>query len=433
MAKRTILHCDCNSFFASVETVLNPALRDVPMAVCGDPEDRHGIVLAKNELAKRYGICTAETVYSARRKCPSLVIASPHHGAYQEFSRRVNDIYARYTDQIEPFGIDESWLDVTASYRLFGDGVAIAERIRREVREEIGITVSIGVSFNKVFAKLGSDYRKPDAITVISEDNFRSLVYPLPVGALLFVGQRTEAVLQGMGVRTVGELSAVREELLVRRLGKSGALLSRYARGLDDSPVTPPESENKSISNGFTFRHDLVGREACRTGLLYLCEEIAARLRQQGVKCGTLALTIKDTYLATIQRQRPMPHPSDVARELAQVAYEILIDEWSDERPVRMLTVTATGLLHADEVVEQLDIFSPPNDESEKKTQKRENAVDIIRQKYGNDAIVPGAVIGTDIGIYQKKRAAGARHHGGGDSIASSDGSETPTMNGKDK
>ena len=185
---RVILHCDCNSFFASVETVLNPAYRDVPMAVCGSVEARHGIVLAKNEQAKKYGIQTAETVYSAKRKCPGLVIAEPHRDEYLKFSRRVNEIYARYTDQIEPFGIDESWLDVTASRRFFGTGEEIANKIREDVKREIGITVSVGVSFNKVFAKLGSDYKKPDAVTVISEENFKDIVYPLPVSDLLFFG-----------------------------------------------------------------------------------------------------------------------------------------------------------------------------------------------------------------------------------------------------
>ena len=199
MSDRVILHCDCNSFFASVETALNPEYRNVPMAVCGSEENRHGIVLAKNELAKKYGIVTAETVYSAKKKCPSLVIAKPHYSEYSRYSRMVNDIYARYTDIIEPFGIDESWLDVTASQKIFGSGMDIAERIRAEVKSEIGITVSIGVSFNKVFAKLGSDYKKPDAITEIDEENFKRIVYPLNVADLLFVGKKTAEALASLG------------------------------------------------------------------------------------------------------------------------------------------------------------------------------------------------------------------------------------------
>ena len=188
MKDRVILHCDCNSFFASVETVLHPEYKDVPMAVCGSVEDRRGIVLAKNELAKKYNIQTAETVFSAKKKCPDLVIAKPHHKLYAEYSKRVNDIYKRYTDMVEPFGIDESWLDVTGSQKIFGDGLTIAEKISWDIKTEIGITVSIGVSFNKVFAKLGSDYKKPDAITVINRENFKRIVYPLPVSDLLFVG-----------------------------------------------------------------------------------------------------------------------------------------------------------------------------------------------------------------------------------------------------
>ena len=178
---RVILHCDCNNFFASVETILNPSYKNVPLAVCGSEAARHGIVLAKNEIAKKCGIVTAETVYSARKKCPNLVIAEPHYDEYTKFSRRVNEIYARYTDIIEPFGIDESWLDVTASQRLFGGGEEIANKIRCDIKREIGITVSVGVSFNKVFAKLGSDYKKPDAVTVIGEKNFKDIIFSLEV------------------------------------------------------------------------------------------------------------------------------------------------------------------------------------------------------------------------------------------------------------
>ena len=315
--ERVILHCDCNSFFASVETALNPSYRGVPMAVCGSQENRHGIVLAKNEEAKRYGIQTAETVFSAKKKCPSLVIASPHHGEYQRYSAMVNKIYADYTDLVEPFGIDESWLDVTASKRIFGSGEEIAELIRRRVKEEIGITVSIGVSFNKVFAKLGSDYKKPDAITVISRDNFKQIVFPLPASDLLFVGRRTAVELSKIGVRTIGELAATSRDMLRHKFGKMGDMLYDYANGLDDSPVGVSDEHVKSISNGFTFKHDLVSREDCRIGIEFLCDEIGAKLRSQSLKCNTVALTVKDTFLKSIQRQRPLPNSSDISREIS--------------------------------------------------------------------------------------------------------------------
>ena len=400
--KRVILHCDCNSFYASVETALNPSYRTVPLAVCGTQEDRHGIVLAKNELAKKYNIKTAETVFSAKRKCPGLVIVEPHHDEYVKFSRRVNQIYARYTDLIEPFGIDESWLDVTASRKLFGSGEEIAERIRREVKEEIGITVSIGVSFNKVFAKFGSDYKKPDAVTVITEENFKDILYPLPVSDLLFVGKKTEEALMRMGVRTIGDLAQISKEMLEMRFGKNGELLYKYSHGLDDAPVCSDREDAKSVSNGFTFRHDLVGREECRIGIDYLSDEVARRLRAQGQKASTVSLTIKDQYLRSIQRQRQQHPPTDIAKEIADVAYEILLDNWSENKPIRMITVSASNLVRADSLAEQISLFDEAPTAKREKDTKREKAIDKIRQKYGAEAILNGAVIDSDLGIYSR-------------------------------
>ena len=404
MGDRVILHCDCNSFFASVETALHPEYKNVPMAVCGSSDDRHGIVLAKNELAKKYGILTAETVYSARKKCPDLVIAKPHHTEYVKYSRLVNEIYARYTDMIEPFGIDESWLDVTASRRIFGDGKRIADEIRDTVKREIGITVSVGVSFNKVFAKLGSDYKKPDATTVISRDNFKSMIYGLPVSDMLYVGKRTADQLLRIGVHTIGELAATSEALLTARLGKAGEMLYRYANGLDDSPVARVDEHEdaKSVGNGFTFRHDLVGWDECRVGIEYLADEIGRRLRKSGMKCSTVQLTIKDEFLRSIQRQRPQNPPTDIARDIASTAYEILKDEWNENKPIRMITVTASSLVRADMMAEQMSLFSEDDSESREKSKKREETIDKIRQKYGADAVINGAVIDTDIGIFTK-------------------------------
>lgn len=401
---RVILHCDCNSFFASVETVLNPEYKNVPMAVCGSQSDRHGIVLAKNELAKKYKIATAETVYSAKKKCPGLVIAEPHYDEYTKYSKLVNAIYARYTDMIEPFGIDESWLDVTASGKIFGSGKEIAEAIRREVKETLGITVSIGVSFNKVFAKLGSDYKKPDAVTVIDEENFRDIVFPLPVSDLLFVGKKTERALITMGIRTIGELANTSREMLSLRFGKAGQMLHKYANGLDDSPVTVAAEDAKSISNGFTFRHDLVGRDECRVGIEYLSEEIGRRLRENGQLCSTVVLTIKDEYLRSIQRQKPQNPPTDISSEISKTAYGILLEEWNAEKPIRMITVAASNLVRGEMASRQISFFDSTGETTREKSKKRETAVDKIRQKFGNDAILSGAVIDSDIGIYDSTR-----------------------------
>lgn len=405
MSDRVILHCDCNSFFASVETALNPAYKNVPMAVCGSESDRHGIVLAKNELAKKYGIKTAETVYSARKKCPGLVIASPHYEEYTRYSRRVNEIYARYTDMIEPFGIDESWLDVTASKKLFGDGIEIAERIRREVREEIGITISVGVSFNKVFAKLGSDYKKPDATTVILREDVERIVYPLPVSDLLFVGQKTADQLRIMGIKTIGDLSRVPRDVLVARFGKYGDQLYKNANGLDDSPVIRigEGDDQKSIGLGFTFRHDLTSREECKIAINYLSDEVAVKLRNAGMVCNTVQLSIKDEFLSVIQRQRALSHPTDLAHDISDVANQILVKEWSEARPIRMLTVTAQNLTRNEYSADQIDIFAEIDDTRREKDKKQEQAVDKIRQKFGRESITNGAILTTDIGIKDKK------------------------------
>lgn len=403
--ERTILHCDCNSFFASVETALNPSYRNVPMAVCGSQEDRHGIVLAKNDEAKKYGIKTAETVYSAKKKCPSLVIASPHYDQYEKYSKMVNAIYAEYTDKVEPFGIDESWLDVTASKRIFGSGEEIAELIRERVKREIGITVSIGVSFNKVFAKLGSDYKKPDAITVISRDNFEQIVYPLPASDLLFVGKRTAEELLKIGIKTIGDLANTSKDMLRHKLGKMGEMLYQYANGLDETPVCANENhEVKSISNGFTFRHDLITKEDCRVGIEYLCEEIGGKLRSKSLKCNTVAITIKDTRLKTIQRQRPLENASDINREISSLAYEILCDEWNENIPIRMLTVSVSGFVEASSSFTQLDLFSDTDSNSREKDKKREETVDAIRRRFGTSSISSGAIYDTDIGVGVKKK-----------------------------
>ena len=401
---RVILHCDCNSFFASVETTLNPAYRDVPMAVCGNVEDRHGIVLAKNELAKAYGIKTTDTVYQAKKLCPGLVIAEPHYDEYLRYSARVNNIYADYTDMIEPFGIDESWLDVTASGRAFGTGYKIAEEIRRRVKEEIGITVSCGVSFNKVFAKLGSDYKKPDATTVISKENYKDIVYPLPAADLLFVGKKTTQALIALGIRTIGELANAPSELIVNRFGKPGEMMLKYARGEDDTPVAKSEEDTKSIGNGFTFKHDLVSRDEIKVGIMFLAEEIGRRLREKGLLCTTVSVSVKDEELRVSGRQRALSRSTDIGNDIANTALEIISEWWSQGKPIRTITLTALGLVRRENLGEQIDMFSDPDGElTREKKRKSEETVDKIRQKYGRGAIVRGSVLDNKIGIFDPK------------------------------
>jgi DNA polymerase-4 len=396
---RQILHCDCNSFFASVETVLNPALARGPMAVCGDPKSRHGIILAKNDAAKRCGVQTAETIWQAQRKCPDLKLVPPHHEAYRAYSKRVNAIYERYTDLVEPFGIDESWLDVTGSSHLFGTPQEIADRLRREVQAETGLTISVGVSFNKVFAKLGSDYKKPNATTVITRADVPTIVWPLPVSALLYVGDSVQKTLASLYIETIGQLAAADRTMLIRKLGRAGEMLHDYANGQDDSPVRPAgeSREVKSVGNGITFRRDLVGEADVRAGVTALCDEVAGRLRRYGFCCRTVQLSIKDTCLHTIGRRQTLERPTSLDREMIDACMALYRECWNEQRPIRMLTVTAMNLLPADaETEEQVSLFGTPVADREKQ-RRLARAVDSLRAKYGHDALTSGTVLASDV------------------------------------
>ena len=391
---RVIFHCDLNSFYASVELLSHPELRHRPVAVCGDPASRHGIILAKNEPAKAFQVKTAETIWQAKRKCPDLTLLPAHHGLYRDFSRKVNSLYQEYTDLVEPFGIDESWLDVTGTLHLFGgDGAVLADRLRDEVRGRFGLTISVGVSFNKVFAKLGSDYKKPDVTTVITRDNFQKIVWPLPVTDLLYVGRAAAQIFQQFGVRTIGDLAAFDREQLFRLLGKNGVQLHDFASGEDHSPVasagqyTPP----KSIGNGYTFPDDLQGREKIRAGVAQLADQVATRLRRHGMKCQGVSLAIRDPNFRDISRQTRLDPPTDLARELTQAAMELADSCWNMSNPVRALTVTAIYLIPIEEAGAQLDLFSAGLDVKRQRLERLEVAMDAIRAKYGPGAIAPAS------------------------------------------
>ena len=393
MAKRVILHCDLNSFFASVELLDKPTLRDVPVAVCGDPKSRHGIILAKNEPAKKMGVKTAETLWQARKKCPALVLLPPHHRLYEEYSRRVNEIYDRFTDLVEPFGIDESWLDVTGSLHLFGgDGKALADRIRATIREETGLTVSVGVSFNKVFAKLGSDMKKPDATTVIPAEGWQSMVWPLPLGDMLFAGHTATETLRKYGVETVGQLAACDPALPEQLLGKMGLQLWQYANGMDKSPVKPRHAAEpvKSVGNGTTFPQNLVRWEQLRAGLLPLCDSVATRLRQQGLYAGGVSLSIKDASFKTVSRQIRLDAPTHLMRDIHRTAMQLAGQLWKPPTPVRAMTVTALYVTEDGDAFRQLDLLGGAAQERSQRQEKLEGTMDAIRRKYGRGAIAFG-------------------------------------------
>ena len=390
---RSILHCDLNSFFASVELLSHPELREQPVAVCGDPESRKGIILAKNEPAKRFGVQTAETIWQARQKCPDLVLLPPHRQLYREFSRLINDIYGQYTDLVEPFGIDESWLDITGSKHLFGgDAAAIADGIRARVKKELGLTLSVGVSFNKVFAKLGSDYKKPDATTVIPPEHWQEIVWPLPLGSLLFAGPAAQRAMAQYGVRTIGQLARSDRSLPEHVLGKLGAQLWDYANGLDTSPVRPQYEKEpvKSVGNSFTFPENLTTRAQVRHGLALLCDSVAGRLRQQGLYCGAVAVGLRDPSFKNVSRQKHLPHSTHLMRELLEASLELIDGIWKPPSPIRLLSVTALALTEEWETYEQESLFAPHQHQEDQKHERLEQAIDAIRKKYGGGAIAYG-------------------------------------------
>ena len=390
---RVILHSDLNNFYASVETLKNPALKDLPLAVCGSVEDRHGIVLAKNQLAKSFGVKTGEVLWQAKKKCPNLQTVLADHHSYEVVSKQVRAIYERFTDQIEPFGIDECWLDVTHSQNLFGSGEQIADQIRETVKKEIGITVSVGVSFNKVFAKLGSDMKKPDGTTVITQENFKQKVWKLPIEDLLFVGRATKNKLNSIGAHTIGDVATADVKILNKLLGVWGENLYRYANGLDDSPVEARKGEDtKSIGNSLTNYKDLITFEQVKTLLLLLSETVASRLRESGLgKAKTVKITVTDNELNVFGKQAKLLRPTNSALEIANTAYELFQDLYKWDRPVRAAGVSVCDFTLG---AEQLTIgLTDSEDKKHDKTERLETAVDDIRKKYGNTSVQRATIL----------------------------------------
>ena len=391
MRERCILHSDLNNFYASVECLRRPELKDKPVAVCGSFEDRHGVVLAKNMPAKAMGVKTGEVFWQARKKCPELVSVPADFPAYVAVSRRVREIYARYTDRIEPFGIDECWLDVTESGFLFGSGREIADRIREEVKREIGVTVSVGVSWNKIFAKLASDMKKPDAVTEITRRNFRETAWRLPVSDLLYVGKATAKKLSYMGISTIGDLARADEDALTRELGKWGKILQIYACGDDDSPVAAEDSrrEIKSVGNSLTSYRDLTTEEDVRMLLLMLSESVAARVAEKDLgRASTVKITVVDNELKHFGKQGKPPVPTRSAKGIADCAFALFRVLYPWRRPVRALGVSVSDFSGGQE---QITLFA--EERAEQKAERLDAAVIKLRNKYGSGALQRAAVM----------------------------------------
>lgn len=388
--ERVILHCDLNNFFASVSLLFNPTLRSVPVAVCGDKEQRHGIVLAKNEAAKRCGVKTAEAIFEARAKCPELVILPPMMDKYKEYSEKAHRIYEEYTDMIEPFGIDECWLDVTGSRLLFGSGEEIADKIRREIKQKLGITVSVGVSFNKVFAKLGSDMKKPDGITVISRENFREKIWRLPISDLLFVGRKTTDRLHSCGICTIGDAAVCSDEMLERLLGKNGLELKRYALGKDNSPVSRQHEKTtpKSIGRSVTRQQDFKTPDEIWGMFLSLAREISDSLREQGLYAGGVQVHIRNAALSVKEFSRSYPDSFNGAKIIAERGMELLNEHFGFTEPLRSVGLRAINLRGYQTAIQE-DIFG--DSEKRETEEKIESSIYELRKKFGSTSITRAA------------------------------------------
>lgn len=386
---RAILHCDLNNFFASVEMLSKPELRNIPMAVSGDPNKRHGIILAKNQIARKYGIYTPETVYSALKKCPNLVLVKPHYEEYVKYSELVNEIYKKYTDRVEKFSIDESFLDVTESTAIFGTPYEIAYKIKEEIKSKYNLTISVGVSFNKTFAKLGSDLKKPDAITVISFDNYKEKIYKLPVNMLLYVGKNTTAKLNKLGIKTIEDLALSNKYRIIKHLGKLGEQIYNHANGIDNDPVKfyYEKEERKSISKGITFESDINDIRVLEKEFIKLSSDVSFLLRKSNMRTSVVSIVYKDAMFVSSSRQRKISFTNSFD-EICKNVIELVRENYKNGVPIRYICVGLTGLKSNSED-EQLNIFNIVEkdrniEKYNKNKEKATQVMDRLKDIYGD-------------------------------------------------
>lgn len=388
---RVILHSDCNGFYASVECLYNPKIRNKPVAVSGNAENRHGIILAKNEIAKKYGIKTGEAIWQAKQKCPEVITVPPHFELYKRFSKMARRIYSDYTDMIEPFGLDEAWLDVTQNTDK--SGTEIAFEINRRVKEELGITVSIGVSFNKIFAKFGSDYKKPDAITNITRDNYKKIIWNAPAEDLLYVGKATKKKLHNIGIYTIGDIANSPVELLRSQLGKWGELIYGFANGYDSSPVSHmnENSEVKSIGNSTTTPRDMKTYEDVKMVMYVLCDSVCRRMREQGFMAHTVGISVRDNELCSFTRQCTLDDFTNVTKEITNAAINLFVKNYKMQRPLRSIGVSVTDFVH-DDVPRQMSFLN--NEEKMLRNIQLDKTIDRLKKRFGNYIIRPAVLLG---------------------------------------
>ena len=387
---RKILHSDMNNFYASVECMLNPSLKGKPVAVCGSVEERHGIVLAKNYPAKAFGVQTGDAVWQAKEKCRDIIIVPPHYDEYIKYSKLAREVYNRYTNQVEPYGMDECWLDISGYNSR--DPETVAYEIKETMKEELGLTVSVGVSYNKIFAKLGSDMKKPDAVTVIPKDTFREKIWGLPASDLLFVGRATERFLNRFYIRTIGDLAKTDPDFLKSHIGVNGIKLWRYANGLDNSPVMYSDYRPivKSVGHGTTTVEDLKSNEEVWITILELTQDIGYRLKKLGLNCMGISICIRNEDLMFKEWQRKLNFATQSPFVIAKLAYDLFLQKYVWNKNIRSVTVRGINLV-SDSAPIQLDLF---NDQvSMDKQTKIDNCIESLRSRFGKEIIRNGVLL----------------------------------------
>ncbi|HHU28486.1 TPA: DNA polymerase IV [bacterium] len=391
MKERVILHCDINHCYAQIEEMKFPQLRNVPMAVGGHEESRHGIILAKNLLAKKFKIKTGETLRDAKRKCPELVIVHPNYDDYLYYTEKVKDIYREYTDKVESFGLDEAWVDLSSS-SIFGSGEEVAKIIQKRVLEEIGLTISIGVSFNKVFAKLGSDLIKPSGLVVITRENYKETVWPLPVEDLFYVGKATKRKLEVMNINTIGELANTGVEVLRKRFGKMGEVLWGFANGYDLSNVThiDYQREIKSVGNSVTAIRDIINYEDAKIVFYVLSESVASRLKESGLKGYVVSISLRNNKLEWFTRQQKRDIPTNISKEIMETTLELLKNNYDFSIPLRSIGISVSMLV-PDDYPSQMSLFI--NEEERDKAKRIDETLDKIRNRFGHYSIHRACVL----------------------------------------
>lgn len=387
---RIILHSDCNGFYASVECLHNPHLRNKPVAVSGDAENRHGIILAKNEIAKKYNVKTGEAIWQAKQKCPELVTLPPHFDVYKRFSKMARRIYSEYTDRIENFGLDEAWLDLTHS--IDKDGYKTALEIKDRIKAELGITVSVGVSFNKIFAKFGSDYKKPDAVTCVTRENYKDIVWKAPASDLLYVGKATKGKLNRIGIYSIGDIANASPDILRKHLGKWGDLIYGFANGYDSSPVAHMNEnpEVKSIGNSTTTPRDMETYEDVKLVLYVLCDSVCRRMREQGFKTKNVGISIRDNELNTFTRQCVLEEHTGLTRTVAENAFSLFKRNYKMKKPLRSIGVSLTDFVH-DNIPHQINILN--NEEKLIQNEQLDKTLDVLKKRFGSYIVRPASLL----------------------------------------